>query len=649
MQCCVWGCKAQYRKGGGLGFFRFPTGENKIAQSQRRTWIQMVKREDPEPDLPSRVSGKLVLQMGNDWHPTTSSRICGRHFVLKKPNLHPDHPDFAPSLFLRPEDYALSPNTAQTEGKRNMQSYDRAVKKKCLDLSEVGGADLRDSYADNTEETEEQDLGTCVSCEVLRKSLNDLQSRHDALQVEAVNLRMERDFYKEKASQSSLFVDTFTDRDNQTHTVREVPSMAKQNGMNQQCTGMVEEPCLMEVEELCPVKVEEPCLMEVEGPCSVKVEELCPVKVEGDYDQVLIKEEEQQVQIELCSPLASQDKVTHVSQDKPTQHNNIMKATRRPCLLAQDKPIQIVNTMSLTRVVAPRPPSQVTKDKPIQLAKTNNQCSVKVEESCFVKVEVDYDQMSIKEAEQQVQIEICSPLASQDKVTNVARRLPIHVPKDKPIQLAKAVVESHLMTNHLPGSQTTAEPLQKTPLSAQRTPVAGKLIQRSITNTERDELLWLGYMKWNVHLPVSTIRTAHKFQTPRATVQYLLHAVFSQCELATSNLKGIPALGLNKLDPDKLSAIRQFVTTKFRRLDMRQCGKDWVKCRRQITSMLRNIRKEDRKMRGLSGNLCMIEKVLTDQSLPSQPSPLSFPSISQQHTAAFYSPTEEEEILCLES
>ncbi|XP_045564962.1 uncharacterized protein isoform X1 [Salmo salar] len=632
MQCCVWGCKAQYRKGGGLGFFRFPTGENEIAQSQRKTWIKMVKRE--EPDLPSRVGGKLVLQMGNDWHPTTSSRICGRHFVLKKPNLHPDHPDFAPSLFLHPEDYASSPNTAQTEGKRNLQSYDRAVKKKkkCLDLSEVGGADPRDSYADTTEETEEQDLGTCVSCEVLRKSLNDLQSRHDALQVEAVDLRAERDFYKENASQSSLFVDTFTDRDNQTHTVREVPSMAKPNGMNQQCTGMVEEPCLMEVEE--------PCLMEIE--------ELCPVKVEGDYDQVLIKEEEQQVQIELCSPLASQDKVTHVSQDKPTQHNNIMKATRRPCLLAQDKPIQIVNTMSLTRVVASRPPSQVTMDKPIQLAKTNDQCFVKVEESCFV-VEVDYDQMSIKEAEQQVQIEICSPLASQDKVTNVSHRLPIHVPKDKPIQLAKAVVESHLMTNHLPGSQTTAEPLQKTPLSAQRTPVAGKQIQRSITNTERDELLWLGYMKWNVRLPASTIRTAHKFQTPRATVQYLLHAVFSQCELATSNLKGIPALGLNKLDPDKLSAIRQFVATKFRRLDMRQCGKDWVKCRRQITSMLRNIRKEDRKTRGLSGNLCMIEKVVTDQSLPSQPSPPSFPSISQQHTAAFYSPTEEEEILCLES
>lgn len=149
-------------------------------------------------------------------------------------------------------------------------------KKKCLDLSEVGGADPRDSYADTTEETEEQDLGTCVSCEVLRKSLNDLQSRHDALQVEAVDLRAERDFYKENASQSSLFVDTFTDRDNQTHTVREVPSMAKPNGMNQQCTGMVEEPCLMEVEE--------PCLMEIE--------ELCPVKVEGDYDQVLIKEEE---------------------------------------------------------------------------------------------------------------------------------------------------------------------------------------------------------------------------------------------------------------------------------------------------------------------------------------------------------------------
>ena len=74
VSCCAVGCANRYKKGSGLGFFRFP------ADLQRReTWVKAVSRAK--------------------WCPSTHDRLCGDHFVGKKPSDDPNDVDYVPTIF----------------------------------------------------------------------------------------------------------------------------------------------------------------------------------------------------------------------------------------------------------------------------------------------------------------------------------------------------------------------------------------------------------------------------------------------------------------------------------------------------------------------------------------------------------------------
>ena len=74
--CVVVGCTSRSHAGSGIGFFSFT-----IEHERRRLWIAAVNRKD--------------------WQPSTSSRVCGRHFLLGKPYIFSaGHPDYAPCVEL---------------------------------------------------------------------------------------------------------------------------------------------------------------------------------------------------------------------------------------------------------------------------------------------------------------------------------------------------------------------------------------------------------------------------------------------------------------------------------------------------------------------------------------------------------------------
>ncbi|XP_042903522.1 uncharacterized protein [Parasteatoda tepidariorum] len=72
--CCAYGCSERFKKGSGLGFFRFP-----LQKSRRIQWTLAVRRKD--------------------FIPNRSTRICGKHFITGKPSKDIKHPDYVPTIF----------------------------------------------------------------------------------------------------------------------------------------------------------------------------------------------------------------------------------------------------------------------------------------------------------------------------------------------------------------------------------------------------------------------------------------------------------------------------------------------------------------------------------------------------------------------
>ncbi|KAJ8366064.1 hypothetical protein SKAU_G00148950 [Synaphobranchus kaupii] len=85
----------------------------------------------------SSRGGGLVRRgkKGHDWEPTNHHRVCGKNFVTGKPNPDPEHPDFIPSLFLRPEDFARSSNTLQKKTTNSSERHDGTAKRRSIDVT----------------------------------------------------------------------------------------------------------------------------------------------------------------------------------------------------------------------------------------------------------------------------------------------------------------------------------------------------------------------------------------------------------------------------------------------------------------------------------------------------------------------------------
>ena len=83
VSCCVWGCTAKFRKGTGLGFYRFPKATNR--PEQRTAWLTALKRvtitESSSLTKTPVRSSLTVVGSGEAWEPKDWDYVCGRHFI----------------------------------------------------------------------------------------------------------------------------------------------------------------------------------------------------------------------------------------------------------------------------------------------------------------------------------------------------------------------------------------------------------------------------------------------------------------------------------------------------------------------------------------------------------------------------------------
>ena len=78
--CCVPECKS---KTGHVEFKFFRV--SKADQSMAEKWTKAINKKNPDGSL---------------WHPTSNSRICGRHFQGGEPNKNSDEMNAIPTLYL---------------------------------------------------------------------------------------------------------------------------------------------------------------------------------------------------------------------------------------------------------------------------------------------------------------------------------------------------------------------------------------------------------------------------------------------------------------------------------------------------------------------------------------------------------------------
>lgn len=100
----------------------------------------------------------------------------------------------------------------------------------------------------------------------------------------------------------------------------------------------------------------------------------------------------------------------------------------------------------------------------------------------------------------------------------------------------------------------------------------------------------VGNSKRKVFLSNSVLRSASKMARPSAAVRYLLRNMFTTEQLSQSSTTGNATRRLKRLDPNKISAIREWAVRRYPKFDLRENGKEWKICLSVINSMAQYFR-----------------------------------------------------------
>ncbi|GCB65422.1 uncharacterized protein [Scyliorhinus torazame] len=110
--------------------------------------------------------------------------------------------------------------------------------------------------------------------------------------------------------------------------------------------------------------------------------------------------------------------------------------------------------------------------------------------------------------------------------------------------------------------------------------------QHSIFDLSKNSFGFLGNPKRNVKIPGAFILKASQKTQPKLAARYLARNLFTDEVLVTSSVVGSKQQGLKSLDPNKLAAVREFLSKQFPQHDLTEIGKDWKACISSINSMI---------------------------------------------------------------
>ncbi|XP_020382740.1 BEN domain-containing protein 2-like isoform X2 [Rhincodon typus] len=110
--------------------------------------------------------------------------------------------------------------------------------------------------------------------------------------------------------------------------------------------------------------------------------------------------------------------------------------------------------------------------------------------------------------------------------------------------------------------------------------------QHSSFDLSKNSFGFLGNPERNVKIPGAFILKASQKTQPKLAARYLARNLFTDEVLVTSSIDGSKQHGMKSLDPNKLGAMREFLSQQFPHHDLTEVGKDWKACIASINSMI---------------------------------------------------------------
>ncbi|XP_003819584.1 BEN domain-containing protein 2 isoform X5 [Pan paniscus] len=124
----------------------------------------------------------------------------------------------------------------------------------------------------------------------------------------------------------------------------------------------------------------------------------------------------------------------------------------------------------------------------------------------------------------------------------------------------------------------------------------------------------------NIRMPCSVLTLAKTKSCASLSARYLIQKLFTRDVLVQSNVYGNLKHGLCALDPNKISALREFLQENYPICDLSENGRDWKSCVTSINGGIRSLRHDVRRAEARSQSLpAVTPPELEQESKPGDP------------------------------